>query len=72
MTPIPKYLTQDEIKRFFAAIDSPRDKALFGLIYHYGLRVQTTSEHCLPPWGMKPTVLDQRHLLDLHTLTLMH
>jgi integrase len=36
---LPKYLTQDELKRFFAAIDSPRDKALFGLIYHYGLRV---------------------------------
>ncbi len=39
MAPLPKYLTQDELKRFFAAIDSPRDKALFGLIYHYGLRV---------------------------------
>jgi integrase len=34
-----EYLTQDELKRFFAAIESPRDKALFGLIYHYGLRV---------------------------------
>jgi integrase/recombinase XerD len=39
MTSLPKYLTQDELKRFFAAIDSPRDRALFGLIYHYGLRV---------------------------------
>ncbi len=39
MTTLPKYLTQDELKRFFAAIDSPRDRALFGLIYHYGLRV---------------------------------
>jgi integrase/recombinase XerD len=35
----PKYLTQDELKHFFEAIESPRDKALFGLIYHYGLRV---------------------------------
>ena len=33
---------------------------------------QTTSEHHLPPWGMKPTVLDQRNLLDLHTLTRTH
>jgi hypothetical protein len=32
--------------------------------------MQTTSEHYLPPWGTKPTVLDQRKLLDLHTLTL--
>ena len=39
MTALPKYLTQDELKRFFAAIDSARDKALFGVIYHYGLRV---------------------------------
>jgi integrase len=39
MAPLPKYLTQDELKRFSAAIESPRDKALFGLIYHYGLRV---------------------------------
>jgi hypothetical protein len=34
--------------------------------------VQTASEHYLPPWGMKPTVLDQRNPLDLHTLTLTH
>jgi hypothetical protein len=33
---------------------------------------QTASEHCLPLWGMKPTVLNQRNLLDLHTLTLTH
>jgi len=35
-------------------------------------RHQTTSEHCLPPWGMKPTVLDHRNLADLHALTLTH
>ena len=39
MTKLPKYLTQDELKRFFAAIDAPRDRALFGVMYHYGLRV---------------------------------
>jgi integrase len=39
MTSLPKYLTQDELKRFFDVIDSPRDRALFGLTYHYGLRV---------------------------------
>jgi integrase len=39
MRTLPKYLTQDELKRFFAAITSCRDRALFGLIYHYGLRV---------------------------------
>jgi integrase/recombinase XerD len=39
MAILPKYLTQDELKRFFAAIESSRDQALFGLIYHDGLRV---------------------------------
>ncbi len=39
MRTLPKYLTQDELKRFFKAITPPRDRALFGLIYHYGLRV---------------------------------
>jgi hypothetical protein len=37
MNTLPKYLTQDELKRFFDAIESPRDKALFGLIYHITL-----------------------------------
>jgi integrase len=39
MATLPKYLTQDELKRLFAAITSPRNRALFGVIYHYGLRV---------------------------------
>lgn len=34
----PKYLTEGEISRFFDAIQSPRDAALFRLIYHRGLR----------------------------------
>jgi integrase/recombinase XerD len=36
---LPKYLPQDELQRFFAAIASSRDRALFAVIYHYGLRV---------------------------------
>jgi integrase len=36
---MPKYLTQDELQRFFKVITSLRDRALFALIYHYGLRV---------------------------------
>ena len=34
-----KYLTQDELERFFAVIEDERDRAIFALIYHYGLRV---------------------------------
>lgn len=33
-----KHLTQDELVRFFAAIKSPRDTAIFRLAYHRGLR----------------------------------
>ena len=36
---LPRYLTQHELRAFFRAITAPRDRALFGLIYHYGLRV---------------------------------
>src|SRR5262245_4178325 len=35
------------------------------------LGVQTTSEHHLPRWGIKPTVLDHPNVLDLHALTCM-
>jgi integrase/recombinase XerC len=35
----PRYLTQDEIGRFFAVVANLRDRALFALMYHHGLRV---------------------------------
>ena len=34
-----KYLSKDELEGFFSCIKNPRDKAIFGLIYLYGLRV---------------------------------
>src|SRR5712664_2099394 len=37
---LPRYLTQEEVTRLFSVITSPRDRALFALIYHYGLRVE--------------------------------
>ncbi len=36
---LPRYLTQDELRRFFQVIADPRDQALFALIYNHGLRV---------------------------------
>jgi len=36
---LPRYLTQPELRAFFRAITDTRDRALFSLIYHYGLRV---------------------------------
>ena len=34
----PGYLQPEEVDRFFRAIESPRDRALFRLMYHAGLR----------------------------------
>ena len=36
---IPKYLTQGQLKKGFKEIKDPRDRALFAIIYHYGLRM---------------------------------
>jgi integrase/recombinase XerD len=36
---IPRYLHQDEVGRFFDAIQDQRDRLLFTLVYLYGLRV---------------------------------
>lgn len=40
---LPRYFTQDELRRFFAVIETPRDRTLFTLIYHHGLRVGEVS-----------------------------
>ena len=37
--PIPRYLSQAEVGRFFAVISDPRDRALCATVYLYGLRV---------------------------------
>lgn len=41
--PLPKYLTQDEVSAFFSKIHDKRDRALFDLIYKYGLRVKEST-----------------------------
>src|SRR5437899_6304782 len=53
---LPRYLTQEQVTRLFKVISSPRDRALFALIYHYGLRVE---EATLP-------TLEDVNLKDLH------
>jgi integrase len=40
---LPSYLARDQVRRFLSVITSLRDRALFSLIYFYGLRV---SEAC--------------------------
>lgn len=36
---LPRYLTQEEVRDFFASIENPRDRTLFFVVYLYGLRV---------------------------------
>ena len=44
-TPLPDitFLTQDEVRRLLAVITSKRDRALFQLAYHHGLRASEVS-----------------------------
>ena len=44
-TPLPAitFLTQDEVRRLFAVITGKRDRALFQLAYHHGLRASAVS-----------------------------
>jgi type 1 fimbriae regulatory protein FimB len=44
-TPAPQltFLTQDEVRRLFAVITGVRDRALFPLAYHHGLRASEVS-----------------------------
>ena len=53
MDRLPKYLSQDELQRFFAAIPSLRDRALFAVIYHYGLRVDEATALTLEDLDLK-------------------
>jgi hypothetical protein len=62
---------------FDATISEDEQSIVYELTYS-GLQgtvtqahIQTASEHCLHPWGMKPTVLDQRNPLDLHIVVLL-
>ena len=43
--PLPEitFLTQDEVRKLFAVISGKRDRALFQLAYHHGLRASEVS-----------------------------
>src|SRR5712691_11431001 len=41
--PAITFLTQDEVRRLFAVISGKRDRALFQLAYHHGLRASEVS-----------------------------
>ncbi len=62
MMALPKYLTQDELRRFFAAIPSPRDRAIFAVVYHYGLRVDEATALTLEDLDLKSHRIRLRRL----------
>jgi len=45
-----KYLTEEELARFLKAIDSPRDKAIFTVMYWRGLRASEIGKLQLSSW----------------------
>lgn len=57
-----KYLTEDEIERFFRAVDAPRDRALFRLAYHRGLRAREIGRLQLADWLQRDDRLTVRRL----------
>ncbi len=38
-----KYLTQEEVARLFAKIQDKRDRAMFNVVYKYGLRASAVN-----------------------------
>lgn len=46
-----KYLSEEQLDRFFKAIASPRDTAMFRMIYHRGLRASEVKLVQLSDWN---------------------
>jgi integrase len=52
-----KYVTEEELKRFFAAIKSVRDRAIFTLAYWRGLRASEIGSLPWTAWNQKKRVI---------------
>jgi len=48
-----KYLSEDQLERFFAAIQDPRDIAIFRVVYHRGLRAGEVGRLQLSDWNQE-------------------
>lgn len=46
-----KYLSEEQLERFFAVIKDPRDMAMFRIIYHRGLRASEVGVLQLADWN---------------------
>jgi integrase/recombinase XerD len=53
---LPPYMTIPEKERFFKAIDSVRDRALFRLMYHHGLRASEIGQFQLSDYRQGSTM----------------
>jgi site-specific recombinase XerD len=65
--PLPRFLKADEVERLFAAIQDRRDRAMFTLMLHCGLRVREVSRlemHDLDLAGQRLTVRDSKNRED--------
>jgi integrase/recombinase XerD len=65
--PLPRFLKTDEVERLFAAIQDRRDRTMFILMLHCGLRVREASRlemHDLDLAGQRLTVRDSKNRKD--------
>jgi integrase len=60
MNPDSQYLTRSEIDRLFDVIKSPRDRAIFRLVYHRGLRSSEPGLLQLSDWNERDGLLHIR------------
>jgi site-specific recombinase XerD len=51
--PLPRYLRDDDVERFFAKVKKPRDRALFMVMLRCGLRVEEVSRITLRALDLK-------------------
>jgi integrase/recombinase XerD len=63
----PKFLTNEEIERLFAAIERPRDLAIMRVAYHRGLRASEISLLQLADYRPKPQRLYVHRLKGSHS-----
>ena len=65
--PLPRFLKTDEVERLFAAIQDRRDRAMFTLMLHCGLRVREVSRlemHDLDLADQRLTIRDSKNRQD--------
>jgi len=53
-----KYLTEEELKRFFGVVKNPRDRAIFTIAYWRGLRASEIGNIPWSDWNQKKRNLD--------------